>query len=306
MELDQDFPLNHLWLELTAACNLNCSHCYADSGPHRNLRSKVSRNLWVSILNDARDYGCSSVQFIGGEPTISPDFQHLLEAAHQSGFSQIEVFTNATRLSDDLLNSISRNAASVACSFYSADPQVHDQITRRTGSFLRTVKGIQNTIALGLKLRIDIVETSENVGHASDAASFLHDLGLDESLIHIDSIRPVGRAAAGLQDETAGLCGQCWKGRLCITPDGTAFPCVMSRSFPVGNVLNGGLKPILNAKALLDARKTISSSKSNSVSCIPTDCVPNKYCGPDDLCGPGKIRPDEVSNAFFDLMVTKG
>jgi Iron-sulfur cluster-binding domain len=54
-----------------------------------------------------------------------------------------------------------------------------------------------------------------------------------------------------------GLCGHCWRGKLCVAPDGAAYPCVMARQWPVGNVLEMPLAEIVAGRQLQTMRQTI-------------------------------------------------
>ncbi len=53
------------------------------------------------------------------------------------------------------------------------------------------------------------------------------------------------------------LCGHCWSARLCVAPDGEAYPCVMARQWPVGNVRDTTLAGIVRSVALREIRATI-------------------------------------------------
>lgn len=83
----------HLWLELTRKCNLQCVHCYANSGPDLPISDGMTTHDWLVLLRSSRAEGCSSVQFIGGEPLIYPDLPLLLQEASSLNFEEIEVFT---------------------------------------------------------------------------------------------------------------------------------------------------------------------------------------------------------------------
>ncbi|MGH7929863.1 MAG: radical SAM protein, partial [Candidatus Binatia bacterium] len=69
-----------------------------------------------SVIDDARSLGCDSMQFIGGEPTLHPRLHALIKYAATSQYRFIEVFTNATRLTDDLYDAIARYGIKVAVS----------------------------------------------------------------------------------------------------------------------------------------------------------------------------------------------
>jgi MoaA/NifB/PqqE/SkfB family radical SAM enzyme len=61
-------PIRFLWLEITGKCQLECVHCYADSGPDGD-HGTMSTADWLHVLNQARELGIRAVQFIGGEPS---------------------------------------------------------------------------------------------------------------------------------------------------------------------------------------------------------------------------------------------
>ncbi|MBC6447570.1 radical SAM protein [Actinokineospora sp. HBU206404] len=60
-----------LWLELTGRCQLNCTHCYADSGPSKS-HGAMTTSDWLLLIDDAAEIGVREIQFIGGEPTLHP------------------------------------------------------------------------------------------------------------------------------------------------------------------------------------------------------------------------------------------
>ena len=157
--------LRFLWLEITGKCNLSCTHCYADSGPHVDLHGRMSYGDWARILDEAAELGCRKVQFIGGEPTLHPRLDDLVDHANHRGFEFIEVFTNATRMEPRRIGCFQRNHVHIATSFYSDDPAVHEEITLGKGSWRRTVDGIASVLAAKLPIRVGVIETDKNPGH---------------------------------------------------------------------------------------------------------------------------------------------
>lgn len=306
---DKNRALSFLWLEITGKCNLTCSHCYADSSPFRELHGDMNVGDWHEIIDEAADLGCREMQFIGGEPTLHPHLMELIEHADDRGFSMIEVFTNATRLKEDLIGCFRHHNVSVATSFYSDDPGIHEQITKGAGSWHRTVAGIQSVVNSGLPLRVGIIEMEQNFGQVTSARSFLHSLGVTN--IRVDHQRGVGRGQTLTSIEPVDpvehyneLCGECWKGKLCVTSTGEIFPCVFSRKTLLGNA-KAGLSQILSGRKLLAFRDEVRemqelrfsamqsydmNSQTTEVSCLPGDCNPGAWCGPQSCnpsCGPG-------------------
>ena len=109
--------LSFLWLEITAKCNLLCSHCYAESGPRGDLHGNMAYGDWTRVIDEAAELGCRSVQFIGGEPTLHPRLADLVDHANHRGFDFIEVQTNATRIGQELVGCFQRNGVHVSTAF---------------------------------------------------------------------------------------------------------------------------------------------------------------------------------------------
>jgi len=300
-EVETTKDLSFLWLEITERCNLSCVHCYADSGPQGQLLGQMGFEEWLRVLREGADLGCKKVQFIGGEPTLHPNLSDLIKYASERGYDFIEVFTNATRLSDELLDVFTAHGVRIATSFYSAEREVHDKITMRKGSYDRTVEGIRRILGAGLELRVGIIEMEENREHAPHAKEFLMGLGVQN--VGVDSKRGIGRAGhVQITSPMSELCGQCWKGTLCVTANAVAYPCVFARFKTVGNI-KSGIAPILAGTDLVNFREQVKEMEnlreqramgncwpcSPSSMCNPTcnpSCSPMKDCTPNSTCWP--------------------
>jgi MoaA/NifB/PqqE/SkfB family radical SAM enzyme len=286
--------LSFLWLEITEKCNLSCIHCYADSGPQGQLLGQMRFQDWLRILQEGAGFGCKQVQFIGGEPTLHPDLPRLIGHASDCAYDFIEVFTNATRLSGELLDVFSTLGVHIAASFYSADREVHERITKRKGSYDRTIEGIKRILGAGLDLRVGIIEMEENEGQAPLAKEFL--IGLGVKNIGLDFQRGIGRGShVKSSSPMSELCGQCWKGTLCVTSNAVAYPCVFARFKEIGNIRNG-IASVIEGADLISFRGEVKELQSRREqdemraqgSCWP--CSPSSMCNPtcNPSCGPSK------------------
>ncbi|MBU0757189.1 MAG: radical SAM protein [Nanoarchaeota archaeon] len=86
---------------LTEDCNANCPHCF-----NKNLRNSGHMNTErARILFDYLSKHISRIKFMGGEPTLHPDFIEIYQYA-QKRFSKVSLFTNA--LNDKILEIIPR------------------------------------------------------------------------------------------------------------------------------------------------------------------------------------------------------
>src|SRR6185369_245095 len=195
---------------------------------------------------------------LGGEPTLNSSLPKLIEAASLTGYEFIEVYTNLLHLSDDLLNVLCRFQVAVATSFYSHNPQTHDTITNRHGSFQLTVQNIQRILNAGLVLRAGIVEMDQNKDDVVKTTEFLQNLGVKD--VGTDRLRAFGRAETANCTGLSELCGNCAGNILSIGPDGIVSPCIMSKQWAVGSILNAPLAHIASSDELITLRKSIQAA----------------------------------------------
>lgn len=292
--------LEFLWLEITPKCNLNCTHCYAESTPYNSLRGQMATDDWLSVIQQAFDAGCRRVQFIGGEPTLNPDLFPMISFARNIGYEFVEVYTNGTTLSDHTLDNFKGHGVNLAISLYSFNPRSHDKITLKRGSHVKTVDAIDRALTVGLPLRVGIIEMDENSGEIEETVTFLERLGVQD--IRVDRKRQVGRGASGTVtgDKISELCGHCWEGKLAVNADGYAFPCVFSSFHNVGHIREG-MAEILSKETLRGFRALVHQSsleRKQKMTCSPYDddaCQPDdqKSCGPYTGCNPDYCTPTQ-------------
>ena len=249
--------LDFLWLELTNRCNLRCVHCYTESHPHSGDRDVLTAQNYDFLMHQAYDLGCRKLQFIGGEPQLNRDFQKLLVSAKEIGFEFIEVFSNLTQLSDDTICYAARHGIRFATSVYSDDAETHDAITRVKSSHARTIGNLKKLIDRGIETRAATIVIDQDQAKVERTKQFLQELGVRR--VRSSETREFGRGEQVLARPARleGLCGHCWSGKLCIAPDGVAYPCVMARHWPVGNVVEMSLAEIVAGRSLEAMRQTI-------------------------------------------------
>lgn len=290
--------LEFLWLELTNKCNLQCTHCYAESGPHSEIMDSLNINDYIRILKEAFELGCRHVQFIGGEPTLNRSLPDYIEYTRSTGYTTVEVFSNLYHLPEELFLCFLKHDVNIATSFYSDCPEIHDSITQRSGSFERTISNIQKILHSNLHLRVCITVMNENEQRISHTIKFLNDLGIPN--VSVDRLRKFGRACEGnISSGMSELCGNCAGQTLCIGPDGQVSPCIMSKLWPVGSVINQPLAAISGSRQLREIRSAIYTEavlpqiqreQDLGIASMLYDCGPcNPVCNPcNPWCSPGQ------------------
>jgi MoaA/NifB/PqqE/SkfB family radical SAM enzyme len=278
-----------LWLDLTRNCQLNCTHCYNGSGP-KGGHGTMTREDWINVLDQAASSGVRHVQYIGGEPTMHPDFPELVDHALNLGV-EVEVFSNLVHVSARCWELFQRDGLSLATSYYSDQAAAHNAMTRRP-SHSRTRTNIAQAVSLGIPVRVGII-TAEDEQDVTAARRDLESLGVTR--IGVDHVRPFGRGTHDKAPDVSKLCGDCGNGKATIGPDGTVSPCVFSGFLDVGNVRSTPLADILGGDAIAEANTTIRSAVRAARPCYPDtapcspDNAPPQTCGPDDEdeCSPG-------------------
>lgn len=90
-------------IDVTNACNLQCSICFAYAGKIGYLY-KPDLETIEGIIDNLRNnlpVPPPALQLSGGEPTIRPDLIEIVKIAKKKGFRHVEVNTNGVRLADE-------------------------------------------------------------------------------------------------------------------------------------------------------------------------------------------------------------
>src|ERR1700722_12165253 len=244
-----------MWLELTNQCNLQCNHCYAESGP-QGEKPTLSTSQFIELMTEAFGLGCRRIQFIGGEPVLNKDLPLFIRTAAKMGFEFIEVYTNLTILPEELLQCFVDHGVHVATSVYGPVGKPHDAITLVDGSWERTIKNLRSVLQAGLPARASIVEMESNAAYTDATVAFLREMGVQN--VAVGRMRHLGRGAAPCEtNEMAELCGNCAGGTICVSPSGVVAPCIMSKKWAVGSLSEATLSEIATGDVLRETRRRI-------------------------------------------------
>ena len=191
-ELGLDAPICLTW-ELTYACNLECAHCLSSSG--RRDPRELTTEQCEAVIDELQRMQVFYVNIGGGEPTIRPDFWHLLQYAvdHQVG---VKFSTNGVRLTPER----ARFLAGPSCAGYvdvqisldGATAEVNDYV-RGPGSFDMALTALQNLQDAGFEdAKISVVCTRQNIGQLDEFKALADRFG---ATLRLTRLRPSGRGA---------------------------------------------------------------------------------------------------------------
>ena len=188
-ELGLDAPICLTW-ELTYACNLSCAHCLSSSG--RRDPDELSTAQCEAVIDELQRMKVFYVNIGGGEPTIRPDFWHLLEYAvnHDVG---VKFSTNGVRINPERAAFLaSTDYVDVQISLDGATAEINDYV-RGPGSYAMAIKALTNLRDAGFKdVKISVVVTRQNVEQLDEFKALADEYG---ATLRLTRLRPSGRGA---------------------------------------------------------------------------------------------------------------
>lgn len=186
------FCMREFKVEVTYRCDMNCVHCSSDAHPSNPL--EMSQEDCLSILKQAGEMGAERVAFSGGEPFLWPHLLSAIGSAASCGLA-VSIYTSGNIVGfSDLAEAAQRVGASkLVFSLFGANALAHERVTRKAGSFDRTVRSMRDAVSLHLDVEAHFVPMASNYRELPDIAALAHKVGA--SRISILRLVPQGRAA---------------------------------------------------------------------------------------------------------------
>ncbi len=158
-----------LTVDLTNRCNMMCDPCFMDANQvgfvHELEWEEIQKILDDSLTIEPRRQ--MSVQFSGGEPTLSPHFLRAAAYAVEKGYFCVQAATNGIRFAQDPEFARQAKAAGMRLAYLQFDGVTNLANSHRKAGNLFDVKlrAIENLHAAG----IDVVLVVTIVGGVNDA-----------------------------------------------------------------------------------------------------------------------------------------
>jgi len=160
-------------IDLTMRCNERCVHCYRVVEP----RPELSTAELLALLDDVARAGTLYLTFSGGEIFLRADLFALIEHAKRLRFD-VRLKSNALLVTAARAGRLrALGVRQVDVSVYSADPEVHDAITKIPGSLARTVEGVRRLRHEGIVVKLSCPLMTVNVGSYRAVRALAEELG---------------------------------------------------------------------------------------------------------------------------------
>ena len=190
-------PMFPVW-NITRACNLTCRHCYQNAR-RKPDSDELTTDEKLGLIDQMGEEFVPFVAFAGGEPLVAPDLWKVLERCRQRGI-HVTLATNGTLLTPEMCARLkAANVKYVEVSLDSIDPEVHNAFRGQPKSWERTVQGIRNCVASGIKTGMATCFTRHTAHKVDDTIQFALDLGC-KTFSHFNFI-PVGRGKEIMEED---------------------------------------------------------------------------------------------------------
>ena len=283
--------LNNLYLHVTFACPLHCTHCYADADSAQ--KGSMTVPVAVQACRDGSALGFRHAVITGGEPLVHPQRVALLDtlaAIRREVKPLLTVLRTSLSLplGDDLIRRLASSTDEVVVSL-DGNRETHDQ-RRGEGSYDQVLDNLHKLVALegDSELSLAAVLPLEQVNGApgESVRNLADELGIRRTRFR--PLLPLGRAIASMMDiipetlwghinphEMLGYgftpVTSCGMGQnLYVEPDGKAYPCYAwhSPDWLLGSLEDeGGLEEILSSPGFQDLKHHTVNSNSGCRTC---------------------------------------
>ena len=188
------FTLKEVKLEVTHRCNLACIHCSSQALPSCSREMPLGKAF--DVLGEVLAMGVSRIAFSGGEPLLWPGLCDAVRMCSDAGVAP-SVYTSGSV--DDAAAAMTRlkdsGTGSVVFSLFGARQDAHEDVTRRRGSFEKTMDAIDAAQHVGLAVEVHFVPMRMNYAQLPDVI----ELASRRRLKRVSVLRfvPQGRGAVG-------------------------------------------------------------------------------------------------------------
>ena len=299
--------LFEIQLDITQACTERCRHCYVpEYNPIFLPYGKI-----CEVLDEFRELGGIHVALSGGECMMHKDIVKIIHAIRERDCT-VSCLSNLTVCTDEILNALIEADGTVQVSLYSMSPAIHDEVTRRKGSWLETMNAIMRLRAAHIPVRIScpclrinykdypsVLKFADSLKMDAqtdfiimgkqncDTSNLCNRLTLDETRILLEDVilkavpmnseyfSPGKKELMLSSDEwrKRKVCGACVNS-LCLAATGEYYPCPGFAGVVLGNCHKDSLHDIwLNSKETMRIR---SVTGHDFMEC--SECKDRDYC----------------------------
>lgn len=318
--LSSNSKILNLSIELDNACNFDCNFCILnDNTLYRRTGCKrwrldgnlLNMNEWKCVIDQVSCLSCEHIVFYGGEPLLKlSQIQELCQYISEQRIKKISIYTNGSILDDDIVQLINKYSIKLHIQILGGSNLVYEKITGVSNLFDRVYNNVKRLINEGIDFDILFLVTRDNDMEIEIAYEKYSKI-IQSNKIKFDYIYPIPendfyskKYSGMLYNKKESFCTSrlnissfcdaqkqhnCYSNQIAITATGDVLPCIMSRSFVLGNIRKENIATILrtdNYETLKNLNKDkIEKCKTCALKYGCFDCRALEYSATGNLYG---------------------
>ncbi len=173
-------PLN-IQIEVTEKCDNCCRHCY-NFFRHNDYKCKTMSFANIDkIVYELNLLQVPKTTITGGEPLVALEKSLYLAKKLQECGIGVHLNSNLTNFREETGTELKKvGISSIMTSLIADDPTVHDWVTQRQGSWLKTTNGIKLAQKLGFRVIVNMVLTKWNFHRLQQTGDLVGTWGIDK------------------------------------------------------------------------------------------------------------------------------
>jgi len=184
-------PLLVIW-EMTQACDLKCSHCRANSRPHRHPL-ELSTAEAFHLIDQIAAMHVPLFVLTGGDPLKRPDLMPIVQYACRRGVrTSLTPSTTPLLVRDRIFELKESGLMRLALSLDGSTAQLHDGLRGVPGSYQRTLDAVGWCHEAGLPVQVNTIVSQNNIDDLDNMIELLTKLRV--VLWSVFFLVPTGRA----------------------------------------------------------------------------------------------------------------
>ena len=158
----------HVTLELTARCNFRCPYCYCIWHEYPDLaKPELDTDGWNAVIDKCAADGVRDLLFTGGEALLRKDLFAIIDhARHTLPDATLSLFTNASRLTEQLIKAFKRRRVRLATSLQGL--RTYGAMTGTRRSYKRLLTILSRAAELKWPIAVSLTVTKANLHEAVD------------------------------------------------------------------------------------------------------------------------------------------
>lgn len=143
-EWDEEDYINYLQFNYWVACNSKCIYCYEVQ--NRDIFEKIKPYNTVPIVKEMIEKKIlrpgGEVSFGGGEPTIAPEFEDLIDLLAENGFRNMRIHSSGIKYSPAIENAIRKGVLNVVISVDSGCEKTYTKI-KQVNAYKKVIENME-------------------------------------------------------------------------------------------------------------------------------------------------------------------